>query len=49
MAFDSFWQFFTASDNLWQLMIAYDSLSANDTFWLPSGLSSSQGLRRACF
>ena len=30
-------------------MIAYDSLSAFDSFWLPSGLSSSQGLRRACY
>ena len=30
-------------------MIAYDSLSSYDSFWLPSGLSSSQGLRRACF
>ena len=49
MAFGSFWQFLTASDNLWQLMIAYDSLSAYDSFWLPSGLSSSQGLRRACY
>ena len=28
--------------------VAYDSLSAYDSFCLPSGLSSSQGLRRAC-
>ena len=35
-------------DYLWQLMIAYDSLSVYDSFWLPSCLSSSQGWRRAC-
>ena len=28
MAFDSFWKFLTVSDNLWQLMIAYQLMTA---------------------
>ena len=49
--FDSFCQFLPVFDSFWQLLTtltAYDSLSGYDSFWLPSGLSSFQGLRRAC-
>ena len=52
-AFDIFWQLITAYHSKWKLMTAFDSLSqqmkANDSFWQPSGLSSSQELRSACF